>query len=242
MSIEKIRGIVIGVVKHNDRSNVVTLFTRQRGRMALISPAGGGKAARARNSRLMPLSVIESDVSVKETSRLNTLRSPQSLIVWKDIYFNPVKSAIAMFITEFLARYLHDAMPDPLLFDFIVESLKNLDSRKRSAANFHLSFLISFLDYAGVRPDLGDFEPGDWFDMRAGTITAERPFHGNYLTPVQTRYLPLLMRMNRENDWAFRFNRDDRQQILRMLLNYYAIHFPGMASLHSPEVLAELFG
>lgn len=242
MAIEKIRGIVLGVVKHNDRNNVVMLFTRSRGRMALISPAGGGKSGRARNSRLMPLSVIESDVAVRENAKLNTLRSPQSVVVWRDIYFNPVKSAVAMFITEFLGRYLHDSMPDELLFDFIMESLKNLDDRKNGSANFHLSFLISFLDYAGVRPDLSGFEEGDWFDMRAGTIVAERPSHGNYLTPAQTHHLPVLMRMNRSNDSLFRFSRDERRQILRILLNYYAIHFPGMAGLHSPDVLAELFG
>ena len=73
MAIEKIRGIVIDVIKHNDRHNVVTLFTRDRGRIAFLSPVGSGKSARMRNARLLPLSVIETDVNMRQNRELQLL-------------------------------------------------------------------------------------------------------------------------------------------------------------------------
>ncbi|MDE6682692.1 MAG: recombination protein O N-terminal domain-containing protein, partial [Muribaculaceae bacterium] len=52
MPIERVTGIVTDIVRHNDRHNIVTLFRRSRGRVSFLSPAGSGKAGRARNARL----------------------------------------------------------------------------------------------------------------------------------------------------------------------------------------------
>ncbi|MDE6255539.1 MAG: DNA repair protein RecO [Muribaculaceae bacterium] len=241
MSIERITGIVTDIVRHNDRHNIVTLFTRSRGRVSFLSPAGSGKTGRARNARLQLLSVVESDVNFRDNRTLQTLGAVSFRTLWKDIYFNPVKGAIAMFLSEFLNRYLRDAAPEPLLWDYVFLSLANLDGRKQGCSNFHLSFLIGFLHFAGITPDISDFEEGDYFDMQAGMVVAERPGHKNFLYPSETALLPVLLRMNMKNDSLFRFKVGERREMLRKILNYYSIHFPGLSNLKSPDILAEVF-
>lgn len=241
MSIERITGIVTDIVRHNDRHNIISLFTRSRGRLSFLSPAGKGKSGRARNARLQLLSVVESDVNIHENRNLQTLGTVYSPRIWKDIYFNPVKGAIVMFLSEFLNRYLREAAPEPLLWDYVYLSLSNLDARRGGCSNFHLSFLIGFLHFAGITPDITGLEEGDYFDMEAGMVVAERPLHKNFLYPSDTCRLPLMLRMNAENDHLFRFKNDERREILRKLLHYFSIHFPGLANLKSPEILAEVF-
>ena len=241
MAIERITGIVTDIVRHNDRHNIVSMFTRTRGRISFLSPAGGGKTGRMRNARLQLLSVVESDVNFRENRTLQTLGAVSSPTVWKDIYFNPVKGSIAMFISEFLNRYLREAAPEPSLWDYVYLSIANLDSRRGKYANFHLSFLIGFLQFAGITPDLHGLEKGDYFDMVSGTAVAERPSHGNFLYPAETSLLPLMLKMNMGNDAKFKFNGGERRLLLSKLLQYYAVHFPGMNSLRSPEILAEVF-
>ena len=241
MAIEKITGIVTDVIRYNDRHNIVTLFTRSRGRISFLSSAGGGKSGKIRNSRLQPLSVIEADIKFHENRNLQNLGAVAPACLWKDLYFNPMKGAIVMFLSEFLNRYLRDADPEPQLWDYVLGSLKELEQRKKGLANFHISFLVGFLYFAGISPDIHDYEKGDYFDLVGGRAVAERPMHKSFLYPVEASFLPLLMRMNYSNDRLFRFKAGERRELLRKMLFYYSIHFPGMSTLRSPEVLAEVF-
>lgn len=242
MAIEKILGIVTDVVRHSDRHNVVTLYTRHQGRVSLLSSAGNGKTARLRNASLMPLSVISADINFHPTRELQFLGKFSREALWKDLYFNPVKSAIGMFLSEFLNTYLRQSAPDPNLWDFIVRSVARLDGMDRGLANFHLAFLIEFLGPAGIRPDLSEWRDDAWFDMRGGVMTLLPPGHRDSMSPAESAVLPLLSRMNLRTAPLFRFSAAQRRRLLQGLLHYYSLHFPGLSNLRSPSVLAEVFG
>lgn len=241
MASEKIQGIVTNIIRHTDRHNVVTLFTRTRGRISFVSASGAGRGGRMRNARLQPMAMIEADVTFRENRDLQLLSSFRPLEVWHDIYFNPVKSSLVMFLSEFLHRYLREAQPDPLFWDYVAGALKELDRRPGGIVNFHLAFMIGMMNFAGIFPDTEEWEKGDWFDMQAGMIVAERPPHFDFLDPFQTAALPLLLRMNMGNYPFFKFNNSQRREILRELLHYYGVHFPGLNNLKSPAVLEELW-
>lgn len=242
MASEKIKGIVIDSVKHNDRHNVITLFTRSRGRMAFLSPVGAGKTAAQRNARLLPLSIVEAEINVRQNRELQILGKIQPAEIWRDIYFHPVKSSLTLFLSEFLNRYLRDASPDASAFDFIESSIKALDLLNRGLANFHIWFLVRFLDFAGISPDMETFEQGDCFDMRAGIPVADRWLHRDILSPEQTLVMAKLLRITLSNLRFFRFTGAERRQLLDWILRYYAIHFPGLSNLKSPAILSEVFG
>lgn len=240
--IEKVRGIVTDILKHSDRHNVVTLFTREYGRMALLSPAGNGKSARIRNASLMPLTVISTDLNIRKGHELNFLGKFQREILWKDIYFNPAKSAVSLFISEFTNNYIRNSGADPRLWDFIVKAIGRLDALSDGIANFHLSFLIDFMTYAGIRPDISEFRDDAWFDMRGGTMTVMPPTHRDLLAPEEARVIPMLLRMNIRTSHLLKMNSQQRNQILKIILRYYGLHFPGLANLNSPAILSEVFG
>jgi len=241
MAIEKIKGIVIDTVKHNDRHNVVTLFTRTRGRMAFLSPVGSGKSGRMRNARLLPLSVVEADVNIRQNRELQLLGTVTPVEVWRDIYFNPIKSSITLFLSEFLNRYLRDSSPDSTTWEFIVASIRALDTTTDGLANFHIWFLIRFLDIAGIAPDMTEYENGDCFDMHAGTPVADDRHNRDTLTPAETSLMVLLLRISLANMRRYRFSGAERSRLLAHILRYYAIHFPGLSGLKSPDILSEVF-
>lgn len=241
MAIERLTGIVLDTVKYSDRHNIVTLFAREQGRVAMLVSASQGKTARVRNAMLMPLSVISSDVNFMPTRELQYLNKFTREITWREIYFSPVKSAIGMFVAEFVSAYVRQSPPDPSLWDYIVASLKALDAERHSPANIHIAFLIGFLDHAGIKPDLTGWRKDAWFDLRGGTTLLTPPPHRDYLSPQLTSQLPLLNRMTLRNARCFRFSAAERRQLISLLLRYYSLHFPGLNSLKSPEVLAEVF-
>lgn len=241
MAIEKIRGIVINVVKHNDKNNIVTLFTETRGRVSFVSPTSGSKSGKIRNARLQPMSVIESNVNFRQNQEIQYLGAITPVTVWTGIYFHPVKSAITYFISDFLNKYFRDASPDPLAWKFVLAAMNILDKSEQGVANFHLWFLLNFLDIAGITPDLSDYTPGDAFDMRAGIPIVFSHLHHDILAPEYTSYLPLLMRMNSQNFKLFKFSSSERRLLISNLLKYYSIHFPGVGNLRSFDILMEIF-
>lgn len=243
MAIEKVTGFVVDTVKYNDRHNIVTLYAREHGRVSLLSAAGVGKTTRLRNAALMPLSVITADINFNPTRELQFLGKFQRGLLWRDLYFNPVKSAVALFISEFVNAYVRQSPPDPRLWDYCVAAIGRLDSASKPAeiANFHLAFLIDFLTYAGIRPDLGGWRADAWFDMREGNISITPPPHRDVLSPAAMPLLRQLSRMNLRTAPIFRFKKEERRELLNALLHYYSIHFPGLSNLKSPSVLSELF-
>lgn len=167
---EKMIAIVLDVTRHNDRMNVITLYSRSRGRLSFLSPVGSGKSGKMRQSRLQPLAVIESDINFKTSSELQRLGAFSCLTVWHDIYFNPIKQIITLFLSEFLNRLLRATMPDENLWDYIFNSLRLLDNMQKGVANFHIAFLSSLLPFAGIQPDYSLYRPGYCFDMQSGSF------------------------------------------------------------------------
>lgn len=238
---EKITGIVLNVRKYNDRNSVVTLYTRERGRLGFISPLGSGKASNARRARLQPLAVISSDLNYKPTAELQRLGSFSPLEIWNDIYFEPSKRAIALFISEFLYRLLNATMPDPRLFDFLLDSFRLLDGIKDGVNNFHIPFLVSLLSLSGIQPDVSGWQEGYVFEFASGSFVPEFEAKPPFLKGEETRYVSLISRLNFSHIKHLRLTAADRRQILFGLLNYYSYHFPGLGSLKSPEILREIF-
>ncbi len=239
---EKIEGIVLGVIRHSDRHNVVTMFTRERGRMSFLSHTGSGKSARMINARLQPLGLIEADVNIHPAKELVTLGRFSTPRVWKSLYFHPVKQALTLFLQEFLDKLLRSSAPDPALYDYLLRAIDIIDrSPEGHCANLHIALITGLLEPMGIYPNLEDWQPGDWFDMRGGEFTAERPLHNDILLPSDASFLPLLARMTMRNARCFRFNAEERNRLLTLIVRYWAIHFPGLGRLNSIDILREVY-
>lgn len=240
---EKITAIVLDITHHTDKLDVVNLYTRSKGRIGFLSPSGSGKAARLRQARLQPLAVIDADIKFKPSSELQRLGSFSLHEVWTDIYFHPGKRNLALFISEFLNKLLRASMPDENLWDYIYNALQYLDRAQTNINDFHIAFLASLLPFAGIQPDRSGYAQGKVFDMNNGVFKSQGLFtHAqNLLSPEESRIAALLCRINFYNVKALKLNSTLRFSMLRKLLDYYSIHFPGSGKLKSLDILHELY-
>ena len=238
---EKFTAIVLDITRHNDKHNIVTAYTRSRGRIVFLSPCGSGRAAKMRQARLQPLAIIEGEMRFSQTAELQKLGAFALHEVWTDIYFHPVKQMVALFLSEFLNRLLKASMPDENMWDYIAASLRLFDGMEKGIADFHIAFMASLLPFAGIQPDASNYEPGMMFDLRAGSFTDNVPPHSDYLKGEEARFASIVGRINYSNVMALRLNREGRRLIVSRLLAYYAIHFPGTATLKSLDVIRDVF-
>lgn len=244
---EKIIGIVLGTVRHSDRHNVTGIFTRERGRMAFLTPTGTSRQSRQTASCFQPLSIVEAQVNINPTHDLHVPTAVARVEVWRTIYYEPRKMTVAMFISEFLGRLLRDSPAEPMLWDFISQSVKLLDTMDDDAsiANFHITFLVGLMRMTGIIPDLGGYSPGMEFDMKSGRMVLPFSLQGGArglrIDAERSSFLPKLIRINYANSHRFRFSGRERSEILNEILLYYGCHFPGCNHLRSLDILKEVF-
>ena len=92
------QGILIGAVRHNDRTCVARIFTRTHGMVPFLwFLSKSGKNA-ARNTLLQPLTHLEFQAEYIPTDNLHHLKETKNALPYRDIPFNPRKSAIALFL------------------------------------------------------------------------------------------------------------------------------------------------
>lgn len=239
---EKIVALVLNVRKYNDKNVIVTMYTRSRGRLSFISPTGTGKASNARRARLQPLSFISTDLNYKPGAELQRLGSVTLVEPWNDLYFNDTKRALSLFLSEFLYRLLNATMAEEDLFDFLIDSLRLLDRMESGVEDFHIPFLVSMLSFAGIQPDVSGFADDKIFDFNSGSFQYPEEAGPVVLSPMESKEVRLISRLNFNNIKKIRLNNISRRQILYGLLNYYSFHYPGLNSLKTVDVLREVFG
>ena len=229
---EKLRGIVLNTVRYSDKHNIVHIYTDGRGLMSFAVPLGKTQAARLRNAMLMPLSLVNIEASVANGRDLARLREVQRNFPLATIYSDPVKNAVALFISELLAHVIQEPEGNAYLFRYIEQAVQLLEQMPDKIANFHICFLYHLGAHLGQ---------GYWFDMTEGVFTPAAVGGHALLQPQEAQVIHLLSRMTFSNMGVFRFNRDERNRMLDVIISYYRLHNAAIGTLRSPDILKQLF-
>ena len=238
---EKLEGIVINVIKYNEKHNIARIYTDKKGMLSFLVRQGTTHAARMRNAMFMPLSLIEFEARFQPGRDLGTLHDVRRTTMLHSIYSDPMKNAIAMFMSELLSHTIHEQEQNMVLYSYIKSCIVRLDGEHNSVANFHICFLFRLGQFIGIQPDIDSYHEGYWFNMNEGMFTQSPHAGMKTVPPAQAQVLPLLSRMTFDNMHHFKFNRDQRNEILEMILSYYRLHHSTLGTLRSPEVLKQLF-
>ena len=108
---ESLRGIVLHTVKYNEKNAVVRVYTDAHGIMSFLLPQSAGKVARMRRALFRELSLLEITTAItpnRDIFRIIDARVSEPLPM---LYTNPVKNAIALFLTELLSRVIVEREP-----------------------------------------------------------------------------------------------------------------------------------
>ena len=238
---EKLRGIVLNTIRYSDKHNIVHIYTDGRGLMSFAVPQGRTNAARMRNAMLMPLSLIDLEAGVRNGRDLSILREVRRNYPLATIYSDPMKNAIALFISELLAHVIQEPEGNDYLFSYIEQSVKLLEEQPGQIANFHICFLYHLGAHLGIQPNIESFRSGYWFDMTDGVFVPAAVRGHALLQPQEAQVIHLLSRMTFSNMSVFRFNREERNRMLDVIINYYRLHNAAIGTLRSPDILKQLF-
>lgn len=240
--IQNTQGIVLRTLKYNDASLIADVYTEVQGRTSFLVPVPRSRRTLVKPSLFQPLALVEVEADFRPNVSLFKVKEARSAYPFSSLPYDPYKSSIALFLSEFLCRALREEAENRPLFAYLQHSVVWLDECRSGFANFHLVFLMRLSRFLGLYPNLEGYSEGCYFDLQNACFTPRKPLaHSNYIGPQEASRLTTLMRMNYDTMHLFGMSRAERARCLTILNEYYRLHLPDFPVLKSLEVLKELF-
>ena len=236
----KTTGIVLHTLKHKDTATIVSVYTREFGRVSYLVHGSNKKKGVVRSAYLQALSLLEMDVFHNSKKSIQQIKDLHTTYTFSGIPYNPIKNALALFIAEILYRSLKQTEPDENLFLFLENAIQQLDHCQTGISNFHLLFMVKLSRFLGFAPNIEetDFR---YFDLLNGIFLSQKPLHSHYLVPEVTTDFAALLRIDFSTLDELVMGRQKRVKLLESLVEYYRLHVPEFHGLHSLAVLQSLF-
>ncbi len=240
--LQKTQGIVLRAIKYKDTSLIVDIYTEVIGRASFMVAVPRSRKAMVKPTLFQPLALVELEADFRPNTTIYKVLEAKSHYPFSSLPYDPYKSAIALFLAEFLYRAVREEGENRPLFAYLRHSIVWLDECRSGFANFHLVFLMRLSRFLGLYPNLEGYSRGDYFDLQSACFTSLRPqHHTNYIGPAEAEQLMTLMRLRYDTMHLFRMNRTERNRCLLVLNDYYRLHLPDFPELRSLEVLQTLF-
>ena len=236
----KTEAIILNSLKHSDKTTIVNCYTKHFGRISFAVFCTHGKKSAVRTAHLQPLSVVEIDVMHVPGRDMQRIKDLKMDFTFSSIPFDPVKSALALFLAEMLSKVLRQPDEDDILFNFLLDSVKYLDKENQNLADFHLIFLLKLTQYLGFYPNY-DSNEIKYFDLMNGVFELHKPSHTHFLSDDYALLFFSLLNSDYNETGHLNIGRNTRKILLKAILDYYRLHVSDFHGLKSLAVFQSLF-
>lgn len=233
------KAIVFSAIKFGDADLIVTCFTKTSGiKSYLLRNVLKSRRSSLKASFFQPLTQLELEVKHKDKGTLELIKEAKVIQPYNTLHTDVVKGGLAIFLAEILKNSIKEEVANPVLYDFLENSLNWLDAN-HEIANFHILFLLKLSAYLGFYPDVTTID-GLYFNLLEGNFQMERT--NNYCEKGNAvKALKLFFGIDFEATSAIDLNKKGRSDTLNLLLMYYKLHLHNFQKPKSLLVLNQIF-
>jgi DNA repair protein RecO (recombination protein O) len=239
--IRKIRGIVLHTIPYGESSLVVHCYTEQHGRQSYMVKGVRKSRKQNRSNIFQPLFILDFEVYYKESREIQLVKEVSRAMPLNSLPFDMVKSTQAIFMAEVIYRVVKEEEPNPMLAQFLLNSIQYLDAVEKASPDFHILFMFQLSRHLGFYPQNNFDEGRVFFDLGSGLFISHFQDPALHLDKISSqlwhRYLITDYQTVKESD----FNGSQRKQVLENLVRFYKSHVDGMGDIRSLEVLHDYF-
>lgn len=236
------QGFVLNTIKYSETSVIAKIYTQHFGLRAYIINGVRTTKGRSKAAMLQPLNHLDLVVYERENKSINRIKEMKFATIYQNITFDVRRSAIALFLTEVFHKVLKEESANENLFDFIFQVSQQLEnSSVNDLANLHSFYLLQLTQLLGFYPDNNYTSQNQYFDLKEGVFTWERPIY-NRIIDQDTSLLLHQMLQYEFDDWRnFMNNRNQRRLAITTLLSFYDWQIENFGKINSLNVLEKIF-
>ncbi len=236
----KTLGIVFKSKKYSETSVIVDVFTEEKGMRSYIVSGVRSQRPTVSAGLLQPMTPVELVAYEKDGADLTRLKEVKPYQVFQAIPFDIRRSSVGLFMIEVARNGIQGHEAQPALFDFLLRNFIYLDETHHSIANLHLHFMVHLAEHLGFMPG-GDYSAETpIFDLEEGVFTDLKPSHQHWLSQLPAGKFYQLLMLPMDQCQEVLFDREERRNLLKSLLNYYRLHIENFQNVHSHEILEEV--
>ncbi|MFI3261771.1 MAG: DNA repair protein RecO C-terminal domain-containing protein [Rikenellaceae bacterium] len=243
----KTKGIVLHSIKYGERGFIVYMLTEAFGRVNYwVGSSKGGKPTISNSKTslsritLMQFTVIEFVGKPSKKGDLHHFVEVSNNYFPENVIFDYTKGAITLFMAEVIYKLIRNSDSNPILFDFVNQSIYTLNEINSGVANFHIYFLLNLTRFLGYYPN-ENYEEDRFFDLTTGEFVVIRPTHNMYIEKKESRDLSKLQKISIDNLDSLKFNKMTRNTLVEAMIAYLNYHHETNVRIGSTEVLKEIF-
>ena len=239
MAVVTTKAIVLSSLKYGDSSLIVKCYTEEEGvksylvRGILKAKKGGLKVA-----YFQPLTQLTIVGNHNNKGTLNSIKEVQVSNPYQTIYRDIVKQSVVLFLSEVLSYAIKEEEKNEDLFEYLESGLTWLDLHDK-IANFHLLFLLNLTRFLGFYPDLSERDKLG-FDLVEGNFTDLTPYK-NIISGNSFYQFKKLLSINFDEVENVSFGKQERQIVLKIIIQYFELHLDGFMKPKSLQVLETVF-
>lgn len=208
--------IVLHTTKFGESSIVVHTLSREYGRRSFLVRGAGKRLM----SLLLPLNILEADITESSKSTLFTARNLVLRHPLLGIRNNLHKNTMTMFLSEVIYRVVREGASEQGLYEWMKGQILLLEAIDSDFSNFHIRFLLELTVALGFSPESKDLIP--FAETAPGVINRfmDSPFAESMLIPLSG---------------------PERNKICEDVLRYIEYHTESTLTINSLKVLRELY-
>jgi len=233
------KAIVFSSIKYGEADLIVKCFTESSGlKSYLLRNIFKTKKGKLKPSYFQALTLLEIEASHKDKGTLEYIKEVKISYPYKTLHTQILKSTLVIFLAEMLSNTIHEEVEDKALFSYFEEALIWLDSNAE-IANFHILFLLNLSMHLGFYPDTSTL-PNKYFNLLEGNFQVfNTGKYGEYGETIEN--LKQFFGIDFAAISRIKLTKNQRSDLLNLLLNYYQLHLHGFKKPKSLEVLNQLF-
>ena len=240
-SIHQTKGIVLRTVKYGETSLVVSIFTELFGvqQYMVNGVRTSKKNASISSAQLQPGNLLELVVYHNDKQTLQRIKEAKHSTQLFNDQSSITKNAVLLFMMELLQNCLKQPDAHPALFYFLEDILHGLHTSDESqVANLPLFFTIHLSHFFGFRLMDNYSQEQNILDLHEGQFVSNAPLHQMLIYHPLSEKVAQLLRVMQINELdEIRMNKQQRNQLLDELLNFYALHIHPFGKLKSLSVI-----
>ncbi|MCL4128294.1 UNVERIFIED_CONTAM: hypothetical protein GTU68_010472 [Idotea baltica] len=231
------KAIVLNAIKYGDYDLIVKCYTEQGLRSYLVKRIFKATKGKLSPAFFQPLTQLEITANYNNNRSLHFIKEAKISTPYITIPNNVIKQTMMVFLSEVLSHALKEEEENQSLFRYIETAFQWLDSHK-DTPNFHLVFLMNLTKYLGFYPEKG--VRFLYFDLIEGKFT-NHVLSNQYLSGKNLDLFKALLGTNFDVENELKLNKENRQDLLEILIQYFELHLPGFRKPRSLEVLKTVF-
>ena len=151
--IVRTEAIVLRSIQYGETSRIVTLFTREKGKIAVM--ARGALRPKSRfGSTLQPMSYVQVVLYWKASRHVQTLSESSHIRTFRGLHKHLAALAYGQRVVELVQAMMQDEDENPLVFQLLLDVLDRLDRHAARAEQVFYFFQLRLAQILGFAPHI----------------------------------------------------------------------------------------